>query len=487
MVNLRPLFEHTSPKQVVFKNTFWLTLANLIARAFKFFLIIFAGRILGPTGYGTFTYAFSLVGLFFMFSDLGLSVLFVREYQKQDFKRDRLISTTFILKFILVVIAALIGLSFYRLTQDPLVRSVYPILLLLFTVTGLKDFLTTIARAEQRMEYEGAAALLEAAGVTILGIAALTRAPSLPGLAFAYLVGVVLYTFYLAIVTKRLLPPLRLCTFAEAKELLTLSYPFAFGVVIGLLLTTDVFLIKWLKDAELVGQYAVGSRIVQFLSGVLGAFLAAFYPVLSGLTQERPRAAAMVRRAISTAFMIAIPIVVGGFILSERLIVGLFSDRYQPGVVSFQVLILLIPLSYAISILDTLLFAFNEQVRNMKITAIAAITNAILSIFLILRFSIVGAAIAIVIAQLLNFFLTYRLSRQVLGEALFELAPVRSYIIAAFLMALIVATLNPLTLSTALIVFSGAASYFFVLVLLRESTLRSFFAVNRSILKKSSI
>lgn len=477
MVNLRPLFEHTSAKQVVFKNTFWLTLANLIARAFKFFLVIFAGRILGPVGYGTFTYAFSLVGLFFMFSDLGLSVLFVREYQKSDFKRDRLISITFSLKLVLVVIAALIGLGFYQFTQDPLVRSVYPILLLLYAITGLKDFLTTLARAEQRMEYEGAAALLEAAGVTVLGIVALTRAPSLPALAFAYLVGVILYTIYLTAVTARLLPPFRVCTLAEAKQLLTLSYPFAFGVVIGLLLATDVFLIKWLKDAELVGQYAVGSRIVQFLSGILSAFLAAFYPVLSGLTEERPRAAAIVRRSISVALMLAIPIVIGGFLLSQRLITGLFSDRYQPGVASFQVLILLVPLSYATSILDTLLFAFNEQVRNMKITAIAATINAILSIFFIMRFSIIGAAVAIVIAQLVNFLLTYRLSRQVLGESLFELVPFRAYLIASLVMALLVAVLNPLTVSTAIIVLLGAVSYFIVLVVLRESTLRSFLPV----------
>jgi len=256
-------------------------------------------------------------------------------------------------------------------------------------------------------------------------------------------------------------------------------------VVIGLLLTTDVFLIKWLKNAELVGQYAVGSRIIQFLSGILSVFLAAFFPVLSGLTQERQRAAAMVRRAISAALMFAVPVLVGGFLLSHRLVTGLFSDRYQPGVASFQILILLIPLSYVTSILDTLLFAFNEQVRNMKITAIAATANAVLSFFFIIRFSIVGAAAAIVLAQLLNFLLTHRLAKHVLGVALVDLAPLRAYLLASVIMALVVSALNPLTLSTAVIVLAGAIIYFLVLMAVREPTLYSLITVGRTSVSSS--
>jgi O-antigen/teichoic acid export membrane protein len=44
------LFKNKSPRQIVLKNTFWLSLGQFFTRLFKFLLVVFAARILGPEG-----------------------------------------------------------------------------------------------------------------------------------------------------------------------------------------------------------------------------------------------------------------------------------------------------------------------------------------------------------------------------------------------------------------------------------------------------
>ena len=63
------LFENKGLKQTIFKNTFWLALAEAITNFSKLFLIVYVARIFGVTEYGKFTFALSFVSLFSILSD----------------------------------------------------------------------------------------------------------------------------------------------------------------------------------------------------------------------------------------------------------------------------------------------------------------------------------------------------------------------------------------------------------------------------------
>ena len=76
------LLENTGIKQTIFKNTFWLTLAEAISRFLGLALIIFAARILGAEGYGKFAFALSFVSVLAILADLGLSEITNRELSR---------------------------------------------------------------------------------------------------------------------------------------------------------------------------------------------------------------------------------------------------------------------------------------------------------------------------------------------------------------------------------------------------------------------
>jgi O-antigen/teichoic acid export membrane protein len=109
------LLTNISPKQIVIKNTFWLSLGQFFTRLFKFLLVVFAARILGPEGWGSFQYVLSIASMFFIFSDWGVGNLLIRDYQqKKDFK-ERIRTGSLIresLAFLSLIIALIASLIF---------------------------------------------------------------------------------------------------------------------------------------------------------------------------------------------------------------------------------------------------------------------------------------------------------------------------------------------------------------------------------------
>ncbi|MEK7674105.1 MAG: flippase [Patescibacteria group bacterium] len=477
------LFENTSPRQIVFKNIFWLYFSNIISKFFKFFLVVYAARILGPASYGAFNYALYLVGIFFMFSDLGIGPLLTREYQKEEVDKNKLISTSLILRTILVLVAAIVAIFFYFFVQDPLVKTIYIVLLLMMIVSNGREFFIALSRANNKMEYESSASMLEVALTTILGLFFLVKTGSLYYFALAYLIGSLASFLYMFFMTLQYIPRITFFGFDTAKKMIILSTPFAFGAIIGTLLgTTDVVMIKWLRNAEMVGQYSVGLKIIQLLFVVVGVFATTLYPIFSKFAEDKDRVARILKSSSSYILMLAIPLFFGGILLSDRLIVGFFGEQYQYGVLAFKILMGMIPIYFMITILDVLLLAMNYQVKNMIYTAIAAVSNVVLCFFLIAKFSIYGAAAATIIAQLINLSLTYRLSRKILNQGFIEISAILKYIIAGILMAIFLFLINPIQISTFAIMLLAVILYFLILAIEREKNFIYLF----EILKKTT-
>src|SRR3989344_5322244 len=99
--------------RTIINNTFWLAAAEFISRLAKVFLLIVAGRGLGATDYGLFSFALAFVGLFVFVADFGLNEIFVREFARAD-DNGREFSALFTLKLVLGLLALtlIIGCAF---------------------------------------------------------------------------------------------------------------------------------------------------------------------------------------------------------------------------------------------------------------------------------------------------------------------------------------------------------------------------------------
>ncbi len=152
------LFSNVSLRQTVMKNAFWLAVSYGITRFLKLGVVILAARILGPAGYGSFSYALSLVGAFFIFSDLGIGTLAVREYHGR-LGRPALLSTARSLKVASAVFFGALAFVGYAFSFVP--GPLFGFVVMLLVVSHIRDFSVSILLGMQKMEYEFVVNLLE--------------------------------------------------------------------------------------------------------------------------------------------------------------------------------------------------------------------------------------------------------------------------------------------------------------------------------------
>jgi len=83
-----------------FANTGWMLIGQMFSLLVAFFIGAWLARYLGPENYGILSYSIAFVGLFGFITSLGIDGILNRELIKNPEKRDELLGTAFLLKFI---------------------------------------------------------------------------------------------------------------------------------------------------------------------------------------------------------------------------------------------------------------------------------------------------------------------------------------------------------------------------------------------------
>ena len=108
-----------------FKNTSWLLGEKVLRILAALTVGVWVIRYLGPSDYGTLSYAQSFVGIFAAFSTLGLSEILSRDLVNQPEKKYVLIGTSFFLQIMGsgILLLCLFG-SFYLKDNDDLTKKI---------------------------------------------------------------------------------------------------------------------------------------------------------------------------------------------------------------------------------------------------------------------------------------------------------------------------------------------------------------------------
>ena len=102
---LKPLFDllgikHSPNLPRILNNAAWLFLDNGIRFVLGFWVISWMARYLGPSNFGLFNYALSVVSIFSIFAILGLNEMLIRMIVSNPSQKDDIITTAFFLRCI---------------------------------------------------------------------------------------------------------------------------------------------------------------------------------------------------------------------------------------------------------------------------------------------------------------------------------------------------------------------------------------------------
>jgi len=184
-------FENRSPKQTVFKNSFWLFLSQGVSRIFKLLLVIVSARLLGPAGFGSFNYILSIASLFFIFSDWGIGTLIVRDFQQKKEPEPYLRAGLF-LKIVLSLFLFIVALAGSLLFQSIEFKKNFILLAIFLFAANIRDFIISLFRSLQKMEKEFWVIAAESFSVLVFGVILLLFYKNIISLSLAYLLSVLI-------------------------------------------------------------------------------------------------------------------------------------------------------------------------------------------------------------------------------------------------------------------------------------------------------
>ena len=467
------LFENQSLQQTALKNAFWLNFGEIASRLIRAVVVIYAARLVGAANYGVFSYALNLAGLFTIFSDIGVSSILTREASKNPESKTQYFSTAFFIKICLLIlsIASVIFLAPF-FTKIKNVLPLLPIVAVLLAFDSLRDFAFAFIRALEKMQVEAAIKIITNIAIVILGFLALFISATSRSFTIGYTLG---SGFGLAAVIWALKDQFGKLFTHFKKELispiLASAWPFAlFGLLGGLMINTDMIMLGWYRPAQDLGFYAAAYKPVQ-LFWIFPTLLAgSFFPILSRLANENNEKFRLVfEKAMAVVFLVGMPLIAGGLVLSHDFIRIIFGNEYLPAIPVFQILLLTVFLVFPGSLLGNAIFCYDKQKSLIGYFFLGALGNIFFNFLLIPTWGIAGSAVSTVFTQIISNGFSWRKMKKINNFRPLRHLP--KIIAATLLMALSAWGLNVLKINFFVNLSLSIFVYFGLLYLLKEPLL----------------
>jgi len=167
-------------------------------------------------------------------------------------------------------------------------------------------------------------------------------------------------------------------------------------------------MLKFMQNFETVGWYSVGYKVYELANifpGVL--FLPAFFPVLSRIynLENREKYRDFLYRTLRILFTASILLSAFFVVFAPFIISWFFPDSFSPSILVIRIIVLVLAISSLSVLFNALLLIQNKEKFVFKIIVIGCVTNILLNLILIPKYSLYGAAWATVIAEMVYLFL----------------------------------------------------------------------------------
>ena len=391
-----------------FLNMSWLFFERIIGMVVTFFVGIYVARYLGPANFGLWSYAGSFVGLFSTIAAFGLDNIVVRELVKDEKKRDELLGTTFVLKFIGSILVLIIIVIAVRLTNNDSFTNLLIFIIAIGTIFQSFDVIQFYFQSRVLSKYTVYAQIFATILCSVIKLLLIHLNMGLIYFAMVTLLqSIILASGFVAMYIKQKLNMFNWRPkFDLARFLLKDSWPLILsGIAISIYLKIDQVMIKNMLDAKAVGNYAVAVRLTEAWYFIPMVITNSLFPAIINAKKISEklyyeRLQKLYDLMTWLAIVIALPIT----FLANDIIRILFGTQYQSaaGVLKIYVwtgvsVFLGIPSGKYLIVENYTKISFFREL-------LGAIINIILNIVLIPKYEIQGAAIATVISYFVSTF-----------------------------------------------------------------------------------
>lgn len=392
-------------------------------------------RTLGPGTFGYLGAATSILAIMLPLSNFG-QIAVVRFLSTRKLSERRLVSVAVLLSSTGSFVGFL-GMLFlgYFLVQDQPTN----MLLLVLAFSMLARPLSAVDAWFQANKMNSLASLCRLSAVIICSIARVAivlATESLVTLAWIVVLENVLGGIFLAVTYLSRRGSSRDKMLAQTtlpiREILKLSLPLLLsGFAIILYMRVNQPILLWLTDSTAVGHYSAAANLADAVSFIPTALLTAVLPglvAIHGVDRQifQNRAQTVFRITAALGYTLA----VGGVLLGPFAVSILYGPEYVESGVVLQILFVGAPFVFLGVMRNVWIVIEGLQFETLALSILTVVTNLALNIWLISLYGAMGAAIATVLAHLLNGFLgnvLFKRTRPFFVQQLRALNPISAY------------------------------------------------------------
>ena len=393
-----------SATRLVAKNTAIQILGKGISTALGIAVIALVTRALLPAGFGQYTNVITFVSFFGIIADLGLTLITAQMISEKDADEEKILGS--ILSFRIVTAFALFTLA-------PIVAMVTPYPAIVkwgiaiaawsFFFVSVTQTMVGVFQKHLAMHFPmiaenaGRVALL---GITIYG--AYTGRNVLWFLS-AVAAGNIVNFLFVQYYVRRFVR-LRLAWNTEViAEMWRRSVPIAISIIFNLVyLKADMLILSFVRPDVDVGLYGAAYRVIDILMMIPVMLIGVILPIATRAWSEGD--AARVRRAIQKTFdafmMYAIPVLVGGLLVADRIMVLVAGSGFARSGAALQVLLFAFFFATVSTLFGHFIVALAHQRRVVWVYASDAVLALAAYLFFIPKFGLFAAAWATVGSEL---------------------------------------------------------------------------------------
>lgn len=390
----------------IFKQSFWLFLAQGVSRGIGFFYTIFLARNLGVSDFGLYSVGLAYFSLISIISEFGFNRFLIRELSLNKSRLTDLIFNIAVFRTLITFLMALIfGGGLYFLDPDKARTNLVFLMILAVFPNTLAQTLDSIFVAFQKLQFSALSLILTNILTVVIGISLIINNFGPTGAAIALIIGQFFYFLILYLLQKPQNIKLSL-NFGRniLKEVGVGAIPYGILGVLGLLyFKIDTLILVYLRGNFETGIYSAAYKFLEALVFVPSSVASALFPILARLHGDNPGKIKSLyfKSAISLGTLgILISI---GYILILPIIINILLPQYLASIDAIRILALAIPFMFlhvpgAQVLLST--DKFLKQIIYFSILTLSV--NVILNLIFIPGFGYIAASWITVASEALS-------------------------------------------------------------------------------------
>jgi len=384
----------------IVKNTFWLSTSQIIARGLGFFYFIFLARFLGVADFGIYSFTIAFVYNFIPVADFGIERLVLRDISREPEKTTYFLKRLLPLRMILAAIAyfllVILALVFGQTGKQILYLAIFGLALFPYSFSFL---LISFLNSREEMKFLAASNIFLILFTGVTGALLVILKFPLTILFFVYPLANFLLAGWFWLNSKELNLPLGgVIDLVFWKKCLSQSWAFATILILAVFyLRLSVVMLNLIKGSVATGLYNSAFKFVEATILIPQSLTLALFPLSSKLIiSDKAKLKKIYLKALLILVLLSVPLMFVFLFAPQLLVKTTYGSNYLGAVPVFMILGLSFVFFFPNALAGNIIQNSDKFKRFLPWAVANFLVALILCLILIPRYSIVGAAWAVI-------------------------------------------------------------------------------------------